>query len=81
MRNPSCAVDTKSADTDVRHRNAKQFSLKELDLATNHFKDLLGQGRFGPVYRGCLADGNQVAIKVKCVASNHGAESFANEVL
>ncbi|CAK9871388.1 unnamed protein product [Sphagnum jensenii] len=74
-------VDTKSADTDVRHRNAKQFSLKELDLATNHFKDLLGQGRFGPVYHGRLADGIQVAIKVKCVASNHGAESFANEVI
>lgn len=60
--------------------NAKRFSLKELDTATNHFREVLGVGSFGSVYRGRLADGSHVAIKMRSDASQLGADSFANEV-
>ncbi|KAL3523601.1 hypothetical protein ACH5RR_016435 [Cinchona calisaya] len=43
----------------------KQFSLRELQVATDNFSDrnILGRGGFGKVYRGRLADGSLVAVK------------------
>ncbi|KAL5979716.1 hypothetical protein ACLOJK_019627 [Asimina triloba] len=46
-------------------REATRFSLGELALATKNFVDinLIGQGKFGEVYKGLLQDGMIVAIK------------------
>ncbi|KAJ0965727.1 hypothetical protein J5N97_026865 [Dioscorea zingiberensis] len=45
--------------------NLRQFSLRELQVATENFssKRILGKGGFGDVYRGGLADGTVVAVK------------------
>ncbi|KAK7315414.1 hypothetical protein VNO77_33960 [Canavalia gladiata] len=40
-----------------------QFSYKELQDFTNGFKEKLGAGRFGSVYRGMLGNGTIVAVK------------------
>ncbi|XP_002973179.2 probable LRR receptor-like serine/threonine-protein kinase At5g48740 [Selaginella moellendorffii] len=58
----------------------KEFSYRELSTATNGFKTELGKGSFGPVYHGRLANGQEVAIKVRSDASQLGADSFINEV-
>jgi hypothetical protein len=58
-----------------------QFSLKELELATNHFKELIGQGSFGPVFLGRLYNGSEVAIKRRSDTSQVGTDSFLNEVM
>lgn len=41
------------------------FTLRELDLATNLFsqENVIGEGGYGVVYRGCLLNGTPVAVK------------------
>jgi hypothetical protein len=77
----SAAVPIKDQDIELgNHTSVRLFSLKELDLATNHFRDLIGEGSFGPVFLGRLADGSEVAIKRRADTSKMGTDSFLNEV-
>ncbi|XP_041025861.1 G-type lectin S-receptor-like serine/threonine-protein kinase At1g11330 [Juglans microcarpa x Juglans regia] len=59
------------------------FSLEELASATNNFhqSNKLGQGGFGPVYRGKLLQGQEIAVKRLSRASGQGLEEFMNEVV
>ncbi|XP_056690381.1 uncharacterized protein [Spinacia oleracea] len=59
------------------------FEFKRLAMATNDFQDSnkLGQGGFGPVYKGTLEDGVQIAVKRLSAASGQGLEEFMNEIL
>ncbi|KAL2326274.1 hypothetical protein Fmac_025332 [Flemingia macrophylla] len=41
----------------------------------------LGQGGFGPVYKGTLPDGRQIAVKRLSQTSGQGSEEFKNEVM
>eukprot|EP01018_Ginkgo_biloba_P036207 Gb_02280 [translate_table: standard] len=58
------------------------FSLKTLKAATHNFhKDnKLGEGGFGPVYKGRLLDGKEIAVKKLSVRSVQGKREFMNEV-
>ncbi|XP_020597225.1 LOW QUALITY PROTEIN: probable LRR receptor-like serine/threonine-protein kinase At5g48740 [Phalaenopsis equestris] len=56
------------------------FTYKEIKAATNNFKDVIGTGGFGSVYRGKFSDGKQVAVKVRLDKTQLGADSFINEV-
>ncbi|KAG6639645.1 hypothetical protein CIPAW_10G115200 [Carya illinoinensis] len=59
------------------------LSREELASATNNFdqSNKLGQGGFGPVYRGKLPDGQEVAVKRLARTSGQGLEEFMNEVV
>ncbi|KAK9155257.1 hypothetical protein Sjap_002737 [Stephania japonica] len=63
---------------------AKQytFSYEELRSATEDFKsgNKLGEGGFGPVYRGKLSDGRVVAVKQLSVTSHQGKSQFVAEI-
>ncbi|KAK4858041.1 hypothetical protein QYF36_010031 [Acer negundo] len=41
----------------------------------------LGQGGFGPVYKGKFRDGKEIAVKRLSKASRQGVEEFMNEIL
>ncbi|KAL0921485.1 hypothetical protein M5K25_008562 [Dendrobium thyrsiflorum] len=58
------------------------FSYGELRAATEDFNqsNLLGEGGFGPVYKGKLYDGRMVAVKQLSVASHHGKRQFMAEI-
>ncbi|CAJ2638919.1 unnamed protein product [Trifolium pratense] len=59
------------------------FGFSTISNATNHFSDhnKLGQGGFGPVYKGILEDGLEIAVKRLSEISAQGEEQFKNEVM
>ncbi|GKV16760.1 hypothetical protein SLEP1_g27354 [Rubroshorea leprosula] len=57
----------------------KRFSYSNIKKMTNSFKDKLGQGGYGSVYKGELPDGRIVAIKVLSKSKGDG-QDFINEV-
>ncbi|XP_065877701.1 G-type lectin S-receptor-like serine/threonine-protein kinase RKS1 isoform X2 [Euphorbia lathyris] len=59
------------------------FDLFIVYTATNNLSpaNKLGQGGFGPVYKGQLKDGRYIAVKRLSQSSGQGIEEFKNEVL
>ncbi|CAL9087108.1 unnamed protein product [Musa hybrid cultivar] len=65
-----------------RKANSLLFDLETLKVATNNFSDAnkLGEGGFGPVYKGVLSDGQEVAVKRLARSSQQGFAELRNEV-
>jgi serine/threonine protein kinase len=57
----------------------RRYSYSDIKKMTNFFRDKLGQGGYGGVYKGRLADGCPVAVKVLKESRDNG-EEFINEV-
>ncbi|KAL6554364.1 hypothetical protein OROMI_020037 [Orobanche minor] len=58
------------------------FSLRQLKAATNNFDiaNKIGEGGFGPVYKGVLSDGTVIAVKQLSSKSKQGNREFVNEI-
>ncbi|OIS96405.1 PREDICTED: G-type lectin S-receptor-like serine/threonine-protein kinase At1g11330 isoform X1 [Nicotiana attenuata] len=69
--------------TKVDFDDLSMFKFEVLAMSTDQFHEnnKLGQGGFGPVYKGILADGKEIAVKRLSTASGQGMEEFMNEVL
>jgi len=57
----------------------KRYGYSEIKKLTNCFRNKLGQGGFGSVYKGKLQDGPYVAVKILSELKDDG-EEFINEV-
>ncbi|KAK0596069.1 hypothetical protein LWI29_012545 [Acer saccharum] len=59
------------------------FSYSVLKTATKDFSpaNKLGEGGFGPVYKGKLSDGRAIAVKQLSVASRQGKSQFVAEIV
>ncbi|XP_072994910.1 putative leucine-rich repeat receptor-like protein kinase At2g19210 [Typha latifolia] len=58
----------------------RRFTYLELEKITNNFELVIGQGGFGTVYRACLENASQVAVKMLSHSSRQGAKEFLAEV-
>ncbi|KAJ9566428.1 hypothetical protein OSB04_002394 [Centaurea solstitialis] len=67
-------------DDDTGEMNS--FSLSTIQVATNNFsiENKLGEGGFGPVYKGKLQDGKVIAVKRLSRNSGQGLVEFKTEV-
>ncbi|KAH7651411.1 Non-specific serine/threonine protein kinase protein [Dioscorea alata] len=58
------------------------FTLRQIKTATGNFDgaNKLGEGGFGPVYKGVLPDGSLIAVKQLSSKSRQGNREFVNEI-
>ncbi|XP_039160909.1 rust resistance kinase Lr10 [Eucalyptus grandis] len=56
-----------------------RYSYSNIKKITGNFKDKLGEGGYGSVYKGTLRSGNEVAIKILKQFKAHG-QDFINEM-
>nr|XP_011460821.1 PREDICTED: probable leucine-rich repeat receptor-like serine/threonine-protein kinase At3g14840 isoform X1 [Fragaria vesca subsp. vesca] len=59
-----------------------RFSLRQIKTATNNFDIMnkIGEGGFGPVYKGLLSDDTAIAVKKLSAKSKQGNREFVNEI-
>ncbi|XP_021287440.1 receptor-like serine/threonine-protein kinase SD1-6 [Herrania umbratica] len=88
------AISRKADDTDLKeatkpgiHRKNESklpfFSFESVSAATDNFSvtNKLGEGGFGPVYKGILLKGDEIAVKRLSRRSGQGWEELKNEAL
>ncbi|XP_050371084.1 probable LRR receptor-like serine/threonine-protein kinase At1g53430 [Argentina anserina] len=58
------------------------FTLRQIKAATGNFdpSNKIGEGGFGPVYKGVLSDGAVIAVKQLSSKSKQGNREFVNEI-
>ncbi|KAJ4843181.1 hypothetical protein Tsubulata_016362 [Turnera subulata] len=58
------------------------FTLRQIKHATHNFDSAnkIGEGGFGPVYKGVLSDGTIIAVKQLSSKSKQGNREFVNEI-
>ncbi|XP_059065447.1 probable serine/threonine-protein kinase PBL21 isoform X2 [Cryptomeria japonica] len=61
--------------------SGSEFTLKELQRATNGFGEKIGKGGFGTVYLGTFSDGRKVAVKVFNEDEIRRQEYWMNELV
>ncbi|XP_008788453.2 cysteine-rich receptor-like protein kinase 10 isoform X2 [Phoenix dactylifera] len=67
----------------IAAKEQKMFKYETLMAATRNFspKQRLGEGGFGPVFKGRLEDGREVAVKRLGRGSRQGGREFTNEAM
>ncbi|PPS15825.1 hypothetical protein GOBAR_AA04747 [Gossypium barbadense] len=73
----------KEIDESRRNGDLPYFDLGTIAATTNNFSsdNKLGQGGFGPVYKGVLLNGKEIAVKRLSNSSSQGLQEFKNEIV
>uniref|UniRef100_A0A0E0RBW2 Protein kinase domain-containing protein n=1 Tax=Oryza rufipogon TaxID=4529 RepID=A0A0E0RBW2_ORYRU len=90
---PEVFEEKRSEQTSIRSLNLDQLVVNDIGkgavltfsqilAATNNFsgRSLIGQGGFGPVYKGKLPNGLEIAVKRHDTSSHQGEEEFMAEI-
>ncbi|XP_021741439.1 ephrin type-B receptor 3-like [Chenopodium quinoa] len=83
LLNYARSVRTDTQNFSYDSPDVKAFSFKDINTATDKFSfhRKLGEGGYGPVYKGKLKTGQEIAVKRLSKASSQGFEQFKNEVM
>ncbi|KAK9937442.1 hypothetical protein M0R45_014234 [Rubus argutus] len=78
----SLDVNWLQTDGEMGHNDLRVFSYASVLAATSNFSEenKLGEGGFGPVYRGKMATGRDIAVKRLSRCSGQGTLEFKNEL-
>ncbi|KAI3964144.1 hypothetical protein MKW92_046212 [Papaver armeniacum] len=70
-------------DQDIQSAESLQYNFSMISAATDNFSEAnkLGEGGFGPVYKGTFCDGQEIAVKRLATNSGQGDQEFKNEVM
>ncbi|GFS42713.1 S-locus lectin protein kinase family protein [Actinidia rufa] len=65
-----------------KNQELPMFSFSTIETATNYFAiaNMIGEGGFGPVYKGNLPQGEEIAVKRLSKKSGQGLMEFKNEI-
>ncbi|OMO89240.1 hypothetical protein COLO4_19841 [Corchorus olitorius] len=76
------SISRKPPPTPSRYKGVQVFTYKALEMATDNFSEVnvIGNGGFGVVYKGILADGTVAAIKRLQRDGKQGERAFRMEV-
>ncbi|KAJ9542971.1 hypothetical protein OSB04_029477 [Centaurea solstitialis] len=76
-------LDKKYSNVEKDDLDLNFISLSKVVKATNNFSlvNKLGEGGFGPVYKGVLESGQEIAVKQLSKTSEQGYDEFYNEVV
>ncbi|XP_020276452.1 putative receptor-like protein kinase At4g00960 [Asparagus officinalis] len=68
---------------DISNDDLRLLDLSTLKVATDNFSEAnkLGEGGFGSVYKGKLADGQEIAVKRLSATSTQGVDELKNEFM
>ncbi|XP_058010173.1 wall-associated receptor kinase-like 22 [Hevea brasiliensis] len=82
-RNGGLLLRQQLTSSDGSVKKTQIFTSKELEKATDRFNDnrILGQGGQGTVYKGMLADGRIVAVKMSKLVDEENLQEFINELV
>ncbi|KAF9666682.1 hypothetical protein SADUNF_Sadunf16G0254100 [Salix dunnii] len=84
LRKKGCLGGKDLEDKELRALDLQTgyFSLRQIKHATNNFDpaNKIGEGGFGPVYKGILSDGSVIAVKQLSAKSKQGNREFVNEI-
>lgn len=78
----SLSLTNKKDEGHDRELELPIFDLNSLTKATDNFslRNKIGEGGFGPVYKGLLEGGKEIAVKCLSQTSLQGVDEFKNEV-
>ncbi|KAL1567076.1 hypothetical protein AAHA92_02597 [Salvia divinorum] len=76
-------LDDHPDESENKELELPQFDLSTIVKATDDFSmdNKLGEGGFGPVYKGVLDEGQEIAVKRMSKTSRQGVDEFKNEVI
>ncbi|XP_077243459.1 cysteine-rich receptor-like protein kinase 25 [Tasmannia lanceolata] len=82
-RKPAKRTNNDGVQEELTYSESPLFGLATLKAATDNFSDAnkLGEGGFGPVYKGMLMDRREIAVKRLSRRSTQGIEELRNEIL
>ncbi|KAF6173362.1 hypothetical protein GIB67_027057 [Kingdonia uniflora] len=84
LRWKGCLGRQNTIDQELRGLDLQtgSFTLRQIKAATHNFDPVnkIGEGGFGPVYKGLLADGTIIAVKQLSSKSKQGNREFVNEI-
>ncbi|KAI3809627.1 hypothetical protein L1987_19223 [Smallanthus sonchifolius] len=82
LRHRDMELDLHGLELNGLEFNTGSFTLKQIKAATNNFDvaNKIGEGGFGPVYKGVLPNGTLIAVKQLSSKSKQGNREFLNEL-